>query len=441
MLEEGHRGIGPGLIGVGEKRLVARVVVDVGEQDRQVGHAAAVLGQVGGDIPAENAISADAGALVEQDAGIVFVHHGALAADGQDIAAEAGDLFGHVVVAADEHRPVSVPCVLPEEPVSGPIAVVGILGRAADAEEAGVTGGAVHGQGGAIERRGILAAGGAGIDEALVGVVFRNQAGLLAQAAEVQVAAVPEIAPPGLVCCEIGGGIAGGARGGKGFDLGLPVGGGRIDAGMHVDGQIDGGGGGGADEFLRSSSHHAGAAHASAEGAVHDGILDGGERVGEAFGGEIVIKRGCAVALIPGDGVRAVVEHVVAAVPIGNGRGGVERAQVHLIGGLDGNRRIAVARDADHWMIGVHPDLQAGFAAGVAGGDEDAAGRQVEGLIERKAVHERVRREFHPHAAELDVGVDLALGVRAADVEEQVAIALDPDVERGLAIAERHRFP
>ena len=145
--------------------------------------------------------------------------------------------------------------------------------------------------------------------------------------------------------------------------------------------------------------------------------------------------------MIPGDGVRPVVENVVALVSVGDGSGSIQRAQVHLVGGLDRNRRIAVARHADHRMVRVHPDLQARLAAGISCREENAACCEVEGLVERLTGGERVRCEFHPHTTELDVGVAFALGIRATDVEQQVAIALGPDVERGFAIAERHRLP
>ena len=83
--------------------------------------------------------------------------------------------------------------------------------------------------------------------------------------------------------------------------------------------------------------------------------------------------------------------------------------------------------------MGIHPNPQVDVAAA----DGDGSVVQDERLPERLDGHRRVQPK--PHAAQFRQRMPSVERIDLADVEQEVAVALDPGIHPDIAVAQRHR--
>ena len=94
---------------------------------------------------------------------------------------------------------------------------------------------------------------------------------------------------------------------------------------------------------------------------------------------------------------------------------------------------------ADHRPMGVHPDTRPQFAPRFAGGNLDFAPIRGQRLPERLACGKRLLGEMKPQAAQLQQALVFVPRIALTDVEQQVAVALGPDVDADVTVTQRHR--
>ena len=110
-----------------------------------------------------------------------------------------------------------------------------------------------------------------------------------------------------------------------------------------------------------------------------------------------------------------------------------------LDGGLHSRWHAGLADAMHHRRFGIDKHSQSDLLASLACRDFADTVAKTKRLAKRHAGCERVGRQRHPHAADLEQSRNLAQRVGAADIEDQIAVGLDPQVDADLAVSQGHR--